>query len=388
MNIPTFAGLTAALSIAAVAGVIAWRWQGEERPAAAAPVQEPVAGREELELELARLREQLRALENERREVALAAPAQPAPEATPPETVASIEPATATIAFGDERYADVLAKIDWATIGRVTKEMQPLLLELVAAMEEGGEVSMELQLKIQELNSQLAAQVPTMMKSGLPGFGPNGSYTHPLFVANGLASTLAAAGQQLDASQRAAIDGLVKVFGAENEAIVARTKDFDLEHLLAEAEMKDRFYSEVITRLTPAQQAQLFPKGTTEYDGINLFGTGLMTRPYAQPITAKNPADFARKASNRISDQLGLDEATTVQVRGLIEAAAARATDLWSTPANATEQQLRMLRSGRTTTALRYQLEMLRTIQQQVALTPEQRQKLAKMQQVLVPLPQ
>lgn len=388
MNIPTFAGLTAALSIAAVAGVIAWRWQGEERPAALVPVPDQGSGREALELELARLRDRLREMEAERREVAPTAPAQAAAAESVPEAAATIQPATAAIAFADERYTDVLAKIDWATIGRVTKEMQPLLVELVAAMEEGGEVSMELQLKIQELNSQLAAQVPTMMKSGLPGFGPNGSYTHPLFVANGLASTLAAAGHQLDAAQRAAIDGLVKAFGAENEAIVARTKDFDLEHLLAEAEMKDRFYSEVITRLTPEQQAQLFPKGTTEYDGINLFGTGLMTRPYAQPITAKNPADFARKASNRISDQLGLDEATTVQVRGLIESAAARAPELWSTPANATEKQLRMLRSGRTTTALRHQLEMLRSIQQQVTLTPEQRQKLAKMQQVLVPLPQ
>jgi len=388
MNIPTFAGLTAALSIAAVAGVIAWRWQAEERPAAAGSTTQPPNGRDELEQELAQLRARLRELESESREAAPMVPVQPAAAGAQPEAAASIQPATATIAFADERYADVLAKIDWATIGRVTKEMQPLLLELVAAMEEGGEVSMELQLKIQELNSQLAAQVPTMMKSGLPGFGPNGSYTHPLFVANGLASTLAAAGHQLDASQRSAIDGLVKLFGAENEAIVARTRDFDLEHLLAEAEMKDRFYSEVITRLTPEQQAQLFPKGTTEYDGINLFGTGLMTRPYAQPITAKSPADFARKASNRISDQLGLDEATAGQVRGLIEAAVARAPELWSTPANSTEQQLRMLRSGRTTTALRFQLEMLRSIQQQVALTPEQRQKLAKMQQVLVPLPQ
>lgn len=389
MNVPTFAGLCAALSIAAVAGVYTWH-SLQASPGVATDAVAADLANDASRLEVADLRARIAELEAER--AAAAAQRTIAPQTPADDEVVEPPPpppAEAKVAacFLDPRFADVLAKIDWATMGAVTKEMQPLLAELVKKMQETGEVPLDLAAKIQALNSKLVAQVPAMMESGAPGFGPNGSYTHPLFVANTLAATLAASGQQLDPKQQAALDGLVRSFSAENDAIVAAARDFDVEHLLAEAEMKDRFFAEMTTRLTAEQQASLFPADMPGYDGINLFSASLMTRPYTAAIPAKDPIDFARLATNRIGEELGLDDATSAKVRGIVEAHAKAATDLWETPADKTETTLRMLRTGRTSAAMRHQIAMLRAISQQVDLTPAQRDKLKGYKQVLVPLP-
>ncbi len=390
MNLRTFLALTGALSIAAIAGVITWHTLCGAAPALASgaatrPADPDADG---LRAENARLRDQLRELEGRLPEATHrdAAPPVEEPPPPPPPEVAADEPA-AKFTFADPRYADVLAKVDWQLMGEVTKEMQPLLVKMLEALEETGEVPPELAVQIQQLNSKLVAQVPAMLESGAPGFGTNGNYTHPLFVANTLASTLAAGGLALDPAQQAKIAGLVQSFSIENEIIDKSQHEYALEQLLAETEMKERFYQEVGSRLTPEQHAQIYPEGA-DHDGANLFGTGLMTRPYAQPIPAKNATDFARLASNRLGEQLGLDEATAGAVRGIVERMASAATDLWQHPADNTETKLHMLRSGRMTTALRHQLAIMREINRQVNLTPEQKQKLAKMRGVLVPLPQ
>lgn len=389
MRIHSFLALSAALSIAAVLAVITWHTlQGTSTAPGVVPGQAVTAeDLQSLRAENAALRERLRDLESSAPGATVrdaAPPIEEPPPPPPPEAAPKAAPTAVT--FDDPRYAAALAKVDWRVMGEVTKEMQPLLVEMLRTLQETGEVPTELAVQIQQLNGKLVAQVPALLESGAPGFGTNGNYTHPLFVANTLANTLAAGGLSLDAAQQAKIAGLVHSFSVENDTIAAAPHEFELEQLLAETEMKERFYAEVGSRLTPEQHAQIYPPGA-DHDGANLFGTGLMTRPYTQPILAANAADFARLASNRLGEQLGLDEATAGAVRGIVERMAGAATDLWQNPADDTETKLHMLRAGRTTTALRHQLAVMREIAQKVQLTPEQRRKLASMRGVLVPLP-
>lgn len=347
------------------------------------------APRTGVEAENADLRRRLEELEAERaahagaREVAdsdrpIEEPPPP-PPATPEVAVAAL--------FADARYP-ALDGVDWKLVGSVTSEMAPLLAQLLEAMEKTGEVPTELAVQIQSLNQKLVEQVPTMMKSGVPGFGPNGSYTHPLITANVLGSTLLASGLPLSDAQRTAIEGLARSFGVENQGIADQPREFELEHLVAEAEMKDRFYAEMSSQLTPEQLARIEPNGATSYDGGSLFRSSLMTRPYVEPVAAKDPADFARIAGNRLGEHLGLDEATTNQVRAVVERMARQSPELWAEKGTTVEQRLRMLKPGRTGAAMRRQLEVMREIQKQVKLTPEQRRRLAQQKQVFVPLPQ
>jgi len=385
VTLPAFGALSGALAIAAVAGVAAWSLLHDRAVVVAAgETSSPTDRTAELEAEIARLQQRL-VEANTERTAAVPAPTTNDVAATPTEAAATPPPAAVSAAFVDARYAEVLAKVDWA--GEVTKEMQPMLVELLKQAAETGKPSTELALKLQELNGKLVSQVPAMLQSGAPGFGPNGAYTHPLFVANSLAATLAAGGKTLDPNQLAAIDGLVKSFAAENDAVAAAPRGFELERLLAETEMKDRFFAEVTSRLTPDQQAMLYPRDMAEYDGANLFGTGLMVRPYAAAIPAKDPADFARLASNRMTEDLGLDDAAAARVRSILEASATRATESFAMPVDATEKTMRMMRKGRAAAALRAQLDAMRAIERDGGLTADQLAKLRKAQQILVPVP-
>ena len=139
--------------------------------------------------------------------------------------------------------------------------------------------------------------------------------------------------------------------------------------------------------LTPDQHAKMYPEGSTGYDGVSLFNTGLMTRPYTEVVPSSGPADFARIAGNKLGENLGLDEAGSQAVRAVIERLAATSPELWQDKANSTETTLRMLKSGRTPAALKKQLAIMREIQRQVPMTPEQKKKLASMKHVLVPVP-
>lgn len=391
--------MASSLTLAVVAGVVTWHTMTKTETAAAGELLRMQADRGTegavLVAENERLRQRLQELEQQNRSlltqvsqrdaapppapVAVAAPTPPAAEPAPP--------VTAAMMFQDPKYAEALAKIDWAMMGEVTHEMGPLLAELAAALaKDGAEMPMDLAVKVSQLNAKLIGQVPALLAAGVPGFGPNGSYTHPLVVANTLANTLAAAGHALTPAQQQQIEGLVRAFSAEGQSIADAGREFSLEQLLDEVEMKDRFFTEVGSLLAPDQHGAVYPEGAAAHEGASLFNTGVLTRAHAEPVLAKDSADFARIVSGRLGDQLGLDEATSAQVRAVLAQASAD-PELWREPASAAERsQAHFLRQGRTQTALRAQLAWMRAIQQQVPLTQEQRQKLAKMTRVLVPL--
>jgi hypothetical protein len=387
------------LTLAVVAGVVTWHTLTDSGTAAAGETVRLQAedGSSSLAIENARLRQRLGELEREmelRAHDAARAPVEPPP---PPPPVAAVTaeapsapatPAAGAVAFTDPQFAAALAKIDWGKLGADTNELAPLLVDLAEQMAaEGAELPMALAIKVQEANQRLVAQVPAILETGLPGFGPNGSYTHPLVTANTLASALQAAGQPLSADQRAKIEGLARTFSAESRAIADGTRELELEGLLAEVEMKDRFYREVGGVLAPQQHGTIWRTGSQTYEGTNLFDTGVMMRVHAQPVPAKDPADFARVVSGRLTERLGLDDATAAQVRAVL-AQSAGASELWRDRASPIETSaVHFLKSGRTQTALRHQLEWTRQILRQVPLSAEQRKKLASMGQVLVPLP-
>lgn len=340
--------------------------------------------------ETVQLRQRLAELQREREALTAsaarteAAPTEATADAPKPATAAP-EVATGAL-FSDPRFA-ALDAIDWKTIGATTGEMAPMLLQVMQEFEKTGELPTALLIKLQALNSKLVEQVPAMLESGLPGYGPNGAYTHPLVTANVLGSALLASGQPLSDAQRAAIDGLARSFSGENDSLAASTREFELEGMLAEAEMKDRFFAEISSQLTPDQLARIEPKGAADYDGGSMFRSSLMTRPYTDAIAAKDPADFARIASGKLGEQLGLDEAASAQVRSVMERMAGNAPELFRDKASPIESTMRMLKQGRATEALRQQILMLREIQRTVPLTAEQKKKLQSLRRVFVPLP-
>lgn len=381
------------LTIGVVVGMVTWNALASPGVAASGEVvrlkADGDAGKD-FAGENARLLARLQTLEQENarlmtmREGAPDLPVPTAPEVEV-EPVKDPKPAVAMM-FQDPKYADILSEVDWSLMGKTTLAMQPLMDELVRMVEEGGEVSPELGAKIEKLNADLVAQMPVILKAGLPGTGANGAYTHPLVVANTLATTLQAAGMPLDAAQSSALTGLVRSFSAELDGVANGQYEFEAETVMRETEAKDRFYKEMSQRLTPEQFAAIYPKGSTDFDGLNLFGTGLMTRQLVRPIRAANAAEFGRSAGNHLADALRLNDEDTVKLRSVIESISASNSELWGGAASPAERDLRFVRAGRTKVALANQVAILREVSRRFTLTPEQKKKLATMSGVLIPM--
>jgi len=382
----------ASLTLGVVTGIVTWNaLDGSGTAVAGETVRLEAEGVDNTDLvaDNARLLARIQQLEQENRslmtlreEVAK----QPAPE--PPKPAETVEPETvAELAFSDDRYQDALKNVDWKLMGETTLEMQPLMNELVRALEEEGEVPPELAVKIEQLNAHLLGQIPALLKAGLPGKGANGAYTHPLVVSNVLAKTLQAAGKPLDPAQSAALSGIVKSFGSELDSIAAGQFEFEAEQIQQEIETKNRFYKEMSERLTPEQFASIYPKGSTDFEGLSLFGSGLLSRTLVRPVRASNANEFARRAGTRLGEVLKLSDADTNKLRSIIENVSSTTPGLWDQPATVAERKLKMMRSGRTSAAMRNQVAMLREISRQMSLSAEQQQELATLSGILVPLP-
>jgi hypothetical protein len=391
---------TGALTLAVVAGTATWQLMGRSESAVAGQtlrLETPAEADQRLaaHVDNEQLRRQNAELQQRLEAMAAQLARTPAVAPPPPPIVAEARPeqpppeAPAAPVFDDPAYAEAMRAIDWKTIGEVTVEMAPKLIELLQALDkEGAEMPAELAILISKLNQKLLDQVPALLGAKLPGFGANGVYTHPLVVANSLAATLASAGQALSPAQQGALAALTRTFGSENAAIAGQQHEFDLEALAAETEMKDRMYEQFAQTLTAEQREVMFPPGAQTYDGGSLFSTGLLWSLHGEGVPAANPADFARVASRKLEAQLGLDEASGATVRRLLERAAAGAPELFTERASTLETNTgRMLKSGRAKQALQRQLAWMREIQRTVPLTAEQQKKLANWRRVLVPLP-
>jgi hypothetical protein len=386
-----------AVTFVVVAGVATWQAFARSETAAAGEVlrmeaqgiQAPAASlsseNQRLSQENQELKRRVDELEAHLARRPVPAPAAgAAPPAAAPEEAAPAAPATLT--FADPKFAETLEKIDWKKMGAVTAEMGPKLVELAKVMnEEDGEMPMELAVEVQKLNTQLLAEVPKLMEAGLPGFGVNGVYTHPLVSSNILASTLAEGGHPLTKAQEEALGGLVRAYSAENLGIHERGFESEVERVTAETAMKDRFYEEAAALLGPEQRAAVFPPSAGGFDGSNLFSSGLVWATVAKPVHAASPAEFAEDAARGLQKRLSLDDAAAAQVREIIAKHSAH-PDLWR-KTERVERALNFMARGRSGRAAQAQIAWMREISRSLPLSAEQKEKLAKMDDVLVPMP-
>lgn len=393
---------TGALTFAVVAGVATWHTLSRSETVAAGQdlrIEASAGGGDHAaELALANdklvqqnreLQTQLEALQTQLSRKVAASVAEPKVEEPPSPPPVAAETPTGEPVFADPGFQELLASIDWNSIGSASAEMGPKLAALMQALAEGKQPSMEEAIEIQKLNGKLLEMVPKLLKSGLPGFGPNGVFSHPLVASNSLASMLDASGQPLSADQKATLQNLVRAFSGENQTTHDTPHEFALEELAAEAAMKDRFYQEMANNLTPEQRRLMYPDGAGKVDGSSLFSSGLIWSVYDRSVPAANAGEFARTASQRLEQRLGLDERQAAGVRAVIERVAGRGVD-WQDkglPIELRGGPQSFLRSGRGAAALAVQLQWMRELQGSGLLTPQQLEQLRGLDNIFVPVP-
>ena len=382
------------LSIAAGAtlGILVWKYVAPDHellPTAQDPVdQAAFDDLVDLQTQNQKLLDEVRDLQT-----ALSRQIEEEPKAPPSETVDAPDRLKAALAgsllLTDEQYAEVLAKIDWATMGGSMKDMVPLIEQLAEALAAGEDPDLAIQGQIQKLNGDLLTIAQVIMEGEVPGTGVNGSFTHPLVAGNQIAAALTAAGLGLDDGQIEGLENIMRVYAARDRGLrdTESSESFKLTNLLEEIDLKSEFYSEARAMLSPEQSAALYRDGSAGRIGMDMFDAGLMLGEYAKPVGAASSTEFAGAVAKRFGSLTNLSDDARQQLDNVVATWANRhyGDAFWSESSDPLSKR-GMMTSSQVRVAMRNQVTLMREIFSQVKLSAADRAKLMSNLGTIVPL--
>ena len=267
--------------------------------------------------------------------------------------------------FVYEGMEKTLDDMQWQTIATAIASMVPQLNELgenLAAGKGAGDLPMQ----IQKHNVPLIQAAVAASQGGMPGYGINGAFTHPALVANMIFSTLLEAGEALSESQTERLGQIADRFVAEDAALraevpVNREKPFALAALVAESEMKDRFYKSVDEILTPAQLDILHPPTLRDRTAGDIFSAGLIWMQSAQVARVKNAAELSERLTEGLMRKFQIPEEEKEAVGRAVGDWAAKFGPATFTPLDALEKN-NMVKMDRIRAAGRPMVELYKEL--------------------------
>lgn len=299
-------------------------------------------------------------------------------------------PAAAAVMFADAKYQKALASIDWDAVGVAMKDMVPLIAKLAEGMAAGEDLDLEIAGEIQKLNGDLLKAAKKIMEGKIPGTGINGSFTHPVVVANQLGAALKAAGLELSKEQRDSLSRVMRYYAVRDESLrlVEGDRELKIDVLAEEIEFKDAFYMEARSIMTEEQRKALFNEHSAGRVRLDVFDSSLMLVQHAKPVRCKNAVDLASTLSDRIASVVKLD----AKSRKHLDAVMARwsnelPAEFWANKASTLDKK-GMMSGSRVRAALKRQVALMRAILANVKLTPQARARLVNSMAIFVPLPE
>jgi hypothetical protein len=257
------------------------------------------------------------------------AAAAPAP-GSGADVAAAVKEAGPRFAFPE--FGEAIAKVDWKSVGRNTRAMVPLISSLRDAAGSKEPPDLAEIGKIQKHNAALIEEAAKIMGK-VPGIGANGAFTHPAFQVNSMAATLDAAGLPLTDAQAKALGQVGTEFTEKEKARAAGYTDatWELQKVIDEADLKDRFFEAAFAVLTPEQRNALVPAGTKGLVGFDLYSSGLMLAQLLAPVQTKGRDDYAAKTAQSLGNRTGLGEEQKAEVQRVVAEWAATLPEEWFT---------------------------------------------------------
>ena len=381
------------LIVGAVVGGLGWSMiqQREvvELPEAKTPKAETKAS-DAVMSENARLKGEIKDLraELDRKKLAMAAAEKAKAEEEAPEEEAEADAASAI--FADAKYQKALDSIDWEAVGTSMKDMVPLIAKLAEGLAAGEDIDLELAGEIQKLNGELLKAAQKIVEGKIPGTGINGSFTHPVVVANQLGAALKAAGLELSEEQQASLSRVMHYYAVKDDSLrlVEGDREFKLDVLAEEIEFKDAFYNEARSIMTPEQRKALYSEHSKGRARLDVFDSTLMLAQYARPMPCKDAAGLAANMSEKIASVIGVDASARKQLDAVVNQWSNQLpAEFWGEKASKLDR-MGMMSGSRIRAAMKRQVALMRGVLANVKLSPEARARLVKSMVIMVPMPQ
>lgn len=230
--------------------------------------------------------------------------------------------------FGE--YDEALGKVDWKSVGDNTHAMVPLIGKLRDAAGKTDPPDLSSLGAIQKHNASLI-EAASKIAGKIPGSSVNGSFTHPAFMANSIAATLDAAGLPLSETQTEALGKIGREFSDRDRARIAAYDDrtWELQRVLEEADLRDRFVEAAFLLLTPDQRNALTPEPVKGLLGFDLYSSGLVLATHLAPVGAKGRDDYAEKVAQNLTTRSGVAAERKEDLRKMVAEWAAGLPEEW-----------------------------------------------------------
>jgi hypothetical protein len=279
------------------------------------------AGRQQLQDQVARLRDDKAALQGERdslrrekdeltRRLAEAA-IQPAEEPITPEQASKL-----LVAFGKGADLPELREADWSDVAGAIEDINPLIAEAFAMIQEGlpEEELRPLSIEIAKINQRLVKFYLEVIDKLPTNAIANGEYTHPLCLANAAAAVLADSELDLSEAQQAQVQRLGEQFErdwASREASYGPDTPA-VTKIVDELKLKHQFMSGMRGELTADQRASLGDPSIQDRVRLDVLAPVLMTATpsgFPPALTGSTVDELRDSYVGMVASRYGIDRA-------------------------------------------------------------------------------
>ncbi len=212
------------------------------------------------------------------------------------------------IAFGQWAELEGVKNANWPEMGEAIGNMNALMVELVASMQNGEVPSAELQEKIREENNKLVRYAAQVMGK-IPTHSPiNGEFSHPITVANLIDSVLEGTELALNEDQRAAIASFGEDYDRGFDRLQSTYSDETtrLEKLIDELELKRDTKRSMESVLTPDQRELLTPAAIRDRSQVDPLSPAVMTAMIAGAKNVKSVDELRGRLPEYLGEWFGI----------------------------------------------------------------------------------
>ncbi|MCC7510360.1 MAG: hypothetical protein IT464_13450 [Planctomycetes bacterium] len=237
--------------------------------------------------------------------------AKPAPAPAEPDKTDPPKPSSVPIAFGKWAEMPAIRDANWDEIGGAAREMVPLLKELAEAMAAGKSPPPALMQKIGEHNRKLVNHYAKVMGSLPTHASSNGEFTHPINLANMLATQLKGAGKPLSDQQVSELVKLGDEYDRRWDELQKGYNEgtFKLQKKLDEADLKEWFKAEMLRVCSVEQRMIAVPPEVDGIVGLDLYSSGLIFQMAIEHLTAADQEALKSRIKAAIAEPTGIDPA-------------------------------------------------------------------------------
>ena len=200
-----------------------------------------------------------------------------------------------------------ITNFDWRAAGDAAVKLLPHIEDLVEALAAGKEPPASVG-RIQRYNGVLLEMALQAKRDGMPGTGINGAFSHPVTMVNLVHAALEADGLPLDEDQQEKLGTIGDRYLQDDRRRLAGygEETLLLEKIIGENALKDRFWAEVDALLTEAQRNVLHPEPLRGRLGVDVFSSGVLWNPLAQPVWFEGREDLATSMAAALAKHFAL----------------------------------------------------------------------------------